>query len=60
MLLNDATVISDECGGTSEHEAFTGSFVGMACSDLNGTALEAKFDYFVYEPVKNPTDQYQC
>src|SRR3546814_6667877 len=34
------------------HGSFTGAFVGVACSDLNGTALEAKFDYLVYRPVK--------
>ena len=34
----DASLLSDECGGHAEHGSFTGAFVGMACSDLNGTA----------------------
>ena len=39
----DASLISDECGGHAEHGSFTGGFVGMACSDLNGTALPPTF-----------------
>ena len=35
----DASLISDECGGHAEHGSFTGGFTGVACSDLNGTAL---------------------
>ncbi len=33
----DASILSDECGGHQAHGSFTGAFVGMACSDLNGT-----------------------
>jgi len=55
----DASILSDECGGHPEHGSFTGAFVGMACSDLNGLALEAKFDYFVYRPVRWVGDRYE-
>ncbi len=55
----DASVISDECGGHQAHGSFTGAFVGMACSDVNGTALPARFDYFVYRPVKHESDRYE-
>jgi xylan 1,4-beta-xylosidase len=51
----DASILSDECGGSPEQESFTGAFVGVACSDLNGTALPATFDHFVYRPVCSPT-----
>jgi xylan 1,4-beta-xylosidase len=44
----DASVLSDECVTVRSGRAFTGAFVGMACSDLNGLAREATFDYFVY------------
>ena len=54
----DASLISDECGGHAEHGSFTGGFVGMACSDLNGTALPADFHDFVYRPVHHATDRY--
>jgi xylan 1,4-beta-xylosidase len=54
----DASVLSDECGGHHAHGSFTGAFVGVAASDLNGQAKEAKFDYFVYRPVKHETDRY--
>ncbi|KAL4794829.1 glycosyl hydrolases family 43-domain-containing protein [Aspergillus venezuelensis] len=54
----DASILSDECGGHQAHGSFTGAFVGMACSDLNGSALEAKFDYFVYRPVRDGADRY--
>lgn len=54
----DASIISDECGGHQAHGSFTGAFVGMACSDINGTASVAKFDYFVYTPVQDKTDRY--
>ncbi|KAK8127562.1 glycosyl hydrolase family 43 [Apiospora sp. TS-2023a] len=56
--LLDATVLSDECGGHQAHGSFTGAFVGMACSDVNGTAKQAKFDYFVYRPVQDKSDRY--
>lgn len=49
----DASILCDECGGHQTHGSFTGAFVGVACSDLNGTAREARFDYFVYRPVKH-------
>lgn len=54
----DASILSDECGGHAVHGSFTGAFVGMACSDLDGTALPAKFDYFVYRPVEHESDRY--
>ncbi|CCC13765.1 hypothetical protein SMACR_07274 [Sordaria macrospora] len=54
----DASIVSDECGGHQQHGSFTGAFVGVAASDLNGLAAEAKFDYFVYKPVKNEQDAY--
>lgn len=55
----DASIVSDECGGHALHGSFTGAFVGMACSDLNGTALKATFDYFVYRPEHDKTDRYE-
>ncbi|KAH8819156.1 beta-xylosidase [Xylogone sp. PMI_703] len=55
----DASIVSDECGGHKTHGSFTGSFVGVACSDLDGTALQAKFDYFVYRPVSHQSDRYE-
>lgn len=54
----DASILSDECGGHLKHGSFTGAFVGMACSDVNGTATVAKFDYFLYRPAKHHTDRY--
>ncbi|KAF5003832.1 hypothetical protein FDECE_9652 [Fusarium decemcellulare] len=54
----DASILSDECGGHPGDGSFTGAFVGMACSDVNGLALEAKFDYFVYRPVHDDSDRY--
>ncbi|KAF6830003.1 Beta-xylosidase [Colletotrichum plurivorum] len=55
----DASIISDECGGHQAHGSFTGAFVGVAASDLNGTAKEAAFDYFTYRPVHDETDRYE-
>jgi xylan 1,4-beta-xylosidase len=55
----EASILSDECGGHQAHGSFTGAFVGVACSDLNGLAKPAKFDYFVYRPVKHETDRYE-
>ncbi|KAG0652824.1 Xylan 1 [Hyphodiscus hymeniophilus] len=55
----DASILSDECGGHQEHGSFTGAFVGMACSDLNGTALPARFGYFQYRPVHHGSDRYE-
>ncbi|KAL7923342.1 glycoside hydrolase family 43 protein [Trichoderma austrokoningii] len=54
----DASIVSDECGGHQAHGSFTGSFVGVACSDLNGTEKKATFDSFVYRPVHDKTDRY--
>ena len=56
--LLDASLISDECGAYGEHGSFTGGFTGMACSDLNGTALHADFSNFIYRPVRHETDRY--
>ncbi|KAK3688876.1 glycoside hydrolase family 43 protein [Podospora appendiculata] len=55
----DASIVSDECGGHQLHGSFTGAFVGVAASDLNGTAAEAEFDYFVYRPVEFEGDRYE-
>lgn len=55
----DASILCDECGGHQTHGSFTGAFVGVACSDLNGTAREARFDHFVYRPVKHESDRYE-
>nr|ANR02571.1 HxylB [[Humicola] grisea var. thermoidea] len=55
----DASIVSDECGGHQRHGSFTGAFVGVAASDLNGTAAEATFDYFIYRPVQHPSDRYE-
>ncbi|UNI17725.1 Xylan 1,4-beta-xylosidase [Purpureocillium takamizusanense] len=55
----DASIVSDECGGHQAHGSFTGAFVGVACSDLNGEATEARFDYFTYRPVQHVTDRYE-
>ena len=52
----DASLISDECGGHAEHGSFTGSFVALACHDLNGLAAPADFFYMTYEPEKGPMD----
>ncbi|KAH8175122.1 glycosyl hydrolases family 43 domain-containing protein [Sarocladium implicatum] len=54
----DASILSDECGGHQAHGSFTGAFVGVAASDLNGTALPAAFDYFTYRPVHDESDRY--
>jgi xylan 1,4-beta-xylosidase len=54
----DASLLSDECGGHAEHGSFTGAFVGMAASDLNGTARYADFSDFLYRPVRHASDRY--
>jgi xylan 1,4-beta-xylosidase len=54
----DASILSDECGGHAEHGSFTGAFVGVAASDLNGTARPADFSGFVYRPVRHESDRY--
>ncbi|KAK3389672.1 glycoside hydrolase family 43 protein [Podospora didyma] len=54
----DASIVSDECGGHQAHGSFTGAFVGLAASDLNGTAARATFDYFEYRPVRDESDRY--
>lgn len=51
----DESVVADECGGPG---SFTGAFVGLACSDVNGTQRPATFDYFTYEPVQYELDRY--
>jgi len=55
----DASVVSDECGGHQAHGSFTGAFVGVACSDLNGTAAAASFESFTYRPVHHESDRYE-
>ncbi|KAK3380752.1 glycoside hydrolase family 43 protein [Lasiosphaeria ovina] len=55
----DATIVSDECGGHQAHGSFTGAFVGVAASDLNGTAARATFDSFLYRPVRDESDRYE-
>jgi len=55
----DASLLSDECGGHQAHGSFTGAFVGVAASDLNGTALHADFDYFTYRPQRHVSDRYE-
>ncbi|KAH7322599.1 glycoside hydrolase family 43 protein [Stachybotrys elegans] len=54
----DASILSDECGGHQAHGSFTGAFVGLACSDVNGTAATATFDYMIYKPVHHRLDRY--
>jgi len=54
----DASILSDECGGHQAHGSFTGAFVGVAASDMNGLEAKATFDYFVYRPVKHESDRY--
>ncbi|KAF1947255.1 beta-xylosidase [Clathrospora elynae] len=56
----DASLLSDECGGHQAHGSFTGAFVGVAASDLNGTEKVASFDYFLYTPVKHESDRYDA
>lgn len=55
----DASLLSDECGGHQAHGSFTGAFVGVAASDLNGTALHADFEYFTYRPQHHASDRYE-
>jgi xylan 1,4-beta-xylosidase len=55
----DASILSDECGGHLAHGSFTGAFVGVAASDLDGLETKAAFDYFVYKPVKHESDRYE-
>ncbi|KAF5011616.1 hypothetical protein FDECE_2279 [Fusarium decemcellulare] len=55
----DASVLSDECGARGANGSFTGAFVGMACSDLDGSARPAKFDHFIYRPVRHESDRYE-
>ncbi|MBL4826464.1 MAG: glycoside hydrolase family 43 protein [Spongiibacteraceae bacterium] len=44
----DYSVLSDEAG-KGEGNNFTGTFVGMCCQDLAGTAKHADFDFFDYQ-----------
>ncbi|KXJ91697.1 putative beta-xylosidase [Microdochium bolleyi] len=55
----DASILSDECGGHLAHGSFTGAFVGMSANDVNGTGLPARFEGFVYKPVKGEADRYE-
>ncbi|KAK4231433.1 family 43 putative glycoside hydrolase [Podospora fimiseda] len=55
----DGSIVSDECGGHQKHGSFTGAFVGVAASDLNGLGKAATFDHFVYKPVKHESDRYE-
>ncbi|KAF1952661.1 glycoside hydrolase family 43 protein [Byssothecium circinans] len=55
----DASILSDECGGHQAHGSFTGAFVGVAASDLDGLESKAEFEYFVYRPVRFETDRYE-
>ncbi|KAM5354637.1 hypothetical protein ACJ41O_001284 [Fusarium nematophilum] len=48
----DASQLSDECGPRGANGSFTGAFVGLACSDLNGAGKAAAFDYFLYRPFR--------
>jgi xylan 1,4-beta-xylosidase len=52
----DASIMSDECGG---QDSFTGAFVGVACSDVNGLEKEATFGYFIYRPIEHKYDRYE-
>jgi xylan 1,4-beta-xylosidase len=45
--LFDASILSDEASAPGAPN-FTGTFVGMACQDLSGTARVADFDWFEY------------
>ena len=42
----------------AQHLAAFGAFVGVAASDLNGTALHADFDSFNYRPQRHSSDRY--
>jgi len=56
----DASILSDECGGHQAHGSFTGAFVGVAASDLNGTEKVGSFKYFRYRPVQHESDRYDA
>jgi xylan 1,4-beta-xylosidase len=54
--LFDASILSDEATAPGAPN-FTGAFVGVACQDMSGSALQADFDYFEYrerEYVRSP------
>lgn len=55
----DASILSDECGGHQAHGSFTGAFVGVAASDLDGLETKARFDYFTYRGVRDESDRYE-
>ncbi|KAL5414408.1 hypothetical protein PMIN04_009045 [Paraphaeosphaeria minitans] len=55
----DASILSDECGGHQAHGSFTGAFVGVAASDLDGLEAKARFDSFTYRPIKHESDRYE-
>jgi xylan 1,4-beta-xylosidase len=46
--VHDASILSDEASLPGLPN-FTGTFVGMACQDMAGTALPADFAFFRYE-----------
>jgi len=54
-----ASMLSDDAVAQLGGIAFTGAFVGMACSDLNGLARRAHFGYFMYRPIKDSSDRYE-
>jgi beta-xylosidase len=58
--VHDASILSDECGGHQAHGSFTGAFVGVAASDINGTETKASFEYFLYRPTKHDSDRYDA
>ena len=43
----DASILSDEAAAPGTPN-FTGTFVGVACQDMSGTAQPADFDWFEY------------
>ena len=43
----DASILSDEATAPGQPN-FTGTFVGVACQDMSGTAFHADFDWFEY------------
>lgn len=57
--LFDASILSDECGGHLQHGSFTGAFVGVAASDVDGLESNARFESFTYRPVKWEGDRYE-
>jgi len=51
----DGSILSDDYVEHAErhfHPCFTGAFYGLACQDLSGQNLEADFEYFEYQEIK--------